>query len=404
MIPFIALVDEGAAFDPTLHARNDIGKPSRLSILCGDGRLPLASFDVRNPHVPLSSLPGKRIFISNGRDLLFSGRLSNVPRGLVNSVLTVEAIARPDDLDDQISAVVEAHKKAPFYDVLCLPEGSEDAPEEVFSGYSKTLVYSRLGVVSAVDALSGSTDISIMPGKDTVRYDVISAPYEFGVSLSVSWQQLGLQQHYYESPKFFKITTMTPDDLSKNFPKVGSFIGAGWAVVEADASEALDAFGASDRESVSVEVPVSSDELDPVFIEAGTTVYRAEIAPMDLKLGLEYRYEVNRSETCELTIPVGIQEGVSGDNSSIEYIGLRDITEVSDEAAWQPQTDYEEEDRIVDADKVYEARSDHFSGAARDPQFWIEVGEVSYLSSRRVSSFFKSDRGLAVIAHCIALR
>ena len=400
MIPYVALVEDDEVFDPAIHARQDLGTIGRLVRSIADDYMATVSIDVKNPRVSLSSLPDHRILISDRGNLLFDGRLSVVPRGNVSSVVTIEAIARPDDLDDQISAMVEAHKTAPGYDPLCVPEGSEDEPSEVFAGYSKVVAYSPTGQISAVDALSGSSSMSLMPEMSSLRYDTSAVAKEFGVKLSVEWTQLGLQT-FFDSSWFYDVSTMMPEALIQNFPKVGTSVGDGWTVTESLAREKVDAFGDAEREIVEREEQVAADELDPAFIEEGSYTLRAEIASMELGLGITYRFEANRKEMAEFSIPTGLQEGVHDDSTEWEEIGLRDIAAVDDSPAWRPATEYTIGDRVVDGGMVYEARRDHLSGETRDPLNWTEVGEASYISSRRAGSFLQSERGAAVIEHCV---
>lgn len=401
MTPFIALVPDDETFDAATHSRRDLTVFS-LSKEQNEGELATSSFEIQNPKTSLSVLEDQRVFISYGGNLIFDGRLSYVPQGSVDSTVTLSAISTPEDLEQKILDVVEGLKNAPGYNPLFVPEGEESTPEEVLAGYPLVLAYSSTGGgVQAVDALGGATDVALMPLDGSLRFEnVEKVASKYGVAITAKWKQLGLKT--FSNPSWFRdLTTMNPEEVVKKFPKKGSNIGSSFSVVEASASEELDAFGRQQRKVVENIRAVSRDELDPVFIEEGSFIARASLAPIAASLKIEHRYEVERTEKCSFTVPVDLQAGAQSDEEEIEEISLRDLTDPTDAQPWKAKVEYLVDDEVVFGSDIFRAREDHLSGNDFDRTKWLFVGEASYFASRRLSSFFTSQRGQEAIAHAV---
>jgi len=394
--PHIAIVSENENFDPATHARRDLDVLD-LEISQAESELALARLRVRNPRAPISSILDRRVFISESGVLIFAGRFSYVPRGAIDATVDVEATARPDDLDAAISAAIEPLKTAPFYDPLFVPQGSEGDPAEVLAGYSSVLAYSRTdGSVSVVDALSGAETLTIVPLEGSVDYDYETVAAQYSISLTARWSQLLLYRDR-DDGIFRDLTTLSPDQLIESFPRVGASIGDGWSVThslcEIDSDE--------DTEVIERLEPVGADEMDPAWIAAGDIPIRGVLTPITAQLGVEYRGEVNRTETVNFSISAGLQTNASTEEIENEIIDLRDITSPPEAAPWQPSTDYLADDQVIDGSNVYRARVDHTSGSRFDSEYWVLIGETAYLSSRRAGSFFQTERGQAAVDHAL---
>ncbi|OOY22487.1 hypothetical protein BMI91_19590 [Thioclava sediminum] len=397
---YLAIVDASDEFDASVHSRNDL-TAYNLEISQAESELALMTLDIDNPRTSLSGIVGERVLASESGVLLFDGVVSSVPRGSVAETLSIEVTGKRGEVDQQIAAVIESLKVAPGYDPLFIPDGSEDDPAEVLAGYSKVLAYSRTGGgVAAVDALSGASNLQLMPLDGSLQYDRSDVAKTFGVSLGVRWKQL-ISTSFRDDGWFSGLSTMTPEAFASDFPKEGGTIGDGFRITHAVCKEQLDGFGRQQREKLEREIDVPDDELDPAWIAAGKIPQRAELAPMLAELGISYSAELNRSETCAFSVEAGIQSGAVGSDAEVESIDLRDITDLPSAVLWQPFTDYLADDLVIDGSHTYKARADHTSGATRDAENWILVGETSYLASRRQSSFFLADRGQAAIAHAV---
>jgi hypothetical protein len=399
--PYIALVADDETFEATTHARRDLIALD-LEISGADMELPWVSMRVKNPRTPLSALPNQRIFISVSGRLIFDGRLSSVPRGTVDRTIQLEAIARPDDLDQQLAVLAEDLKQAPYWDALFVPAGSEDDWTEILAARAQVLAYSRTGVVSAVSALAGSTTLSIapLPIAGSVRYDREPVAPSFGIEIQAKWKQSDRQIiNLHDGNAFRDFSTTNWKDILERFPRAGVSIGSGFTVRSASAARVVEAF--SEPEEVLTRFGTAPGlELDPAFLD-GYEKQDLTIVPMRLDMSIEHAFEVSRTETASFTFPVSLQDGASEGEAEIEQVALRDIAERSTAPAWQPDTDYFEGDEVVDGESVYAAREDHTSGTSRDASRWSLIGEASYVSSRRVSSFLRSARGRAALDHAV---
>lgn len=398
LTPFIALVSEEEVFNAAVHQRLDLDAHS-LEISQSEEQVAIAKMTITNPRASLSSLAERRVFISERGNLLFDGRISLVPRGAVEATVGIEAVARPDDLDDQLAALVEAMKVAPYWDPLFVPTGSENDPSEILAGYSRVLAYSRTGGgVQAVDAMGGATTIEVVPTDGSVDYERDLVPARYSLELTAAWKQ-ALRQTFREDSVFAGLTTMTPDELASNLRAAGANLSDGFGIVEASATIKSDAFGKRKVEELKQERPIPDTELDPVFIEAGTWEARVQLAEMEVALSVEYTGEINRREACEISVSPGLQPDADDGTADVEQLNLRDLAGSGDIPPWRPDTEYVEGDQVVDAGSVFAARLDHFSGANRVAADWTLVGEASYIATRRTSSFFRSERGQAALAH-----
>ncbi|TCO69007.1 hypothetical protein [Rhodovulum euryhalinum] len=394
-LPFIALVGPGETFDPATHARKDL-TPFQLRISQREEEYARADLEIENPKAGLSSLDGSRVFISLDGVLLFDGEVETMPRGSLEETVEVGFVGKPGTADLDLASLLESLKTAPYWDALCVPEGEEDNPSEVLAGHGLVLAWPRDGgQVQAADPLSGARTLVLTPFEGSLDVQPIEpVPHQVMVKLSVQFTQLGVETFTLTSD-LFPLETMCADTLLENWPGPGASLGDGFRIRESTIEED------GDREIVQVLRPVASDELDPVWIDAGTVPVRYEVATLDGRLRVEHRYKTRRIETAEITVAAGIQQSLrSGEVEEIE-IGLRDIAGVSDIPAWRPQAEYSAGDQVVDGASVYEAREDHTSGTNRDPSKWFLVGETSYVASRRADSFLRTDRGRAVIQHAI---
>lgn len=400
MRPYIALVSDQETFDPAVHSRRDLVALD-IEMSGADFELPRLAVEIPNPRASLSGLAGRRVFVSDRGNLLFDGRLALIPRGGVTNRVTIEAIARPDNLDDQLAALAESIKSAPGWDPLFVPFGSKSDLEEIMAGYSSALAYSRLGgPPSIVDALTGSTALDLLPIDGSVDYNREPVAPAYGIRLTARWRQAGQQFIDLTGASALSgFSTMTPDEVAANLPKVGSSVGDGFVVAVSEASTR--GLFLSDPEDLEYERPVDAEELDPAWIEAGSTIERATVTPMRIDLALDHRFEVNRTETCEFEIPVALQDGASEGEVEFEEIALRDISEAATAPLWRAGQAYATGDEVLDGSSIYACREDHTSGTTRNPLLWSLVGEAGYVANRRSASFLSTTRGQAALAHAV---
>jgi hypothetical protein len=412
--PFVALVSDTELWNPATHQRRDL-LPLALEIAGFDSRVPTASLTVRNPRMRPSELEGRRILIADRGRLLFDGVVENVPLGLVDDIITLSATSRPpreEDLLGVLNTLATSLKVAPFWDPLCVPQGREEDWAEILAARAAVVGHSRIqGAPRLCDALGGSTVLTVKPRKGTVRYE----PGErmartYGARLKASWKELASQTFDLRirsegTPSAFpRLETYTPEGLIEGFPRVGDSIGDGFTVTRSECGYA-DVASDGKPEPVSVfgaQHVAGEEELDPFFrFEVGTRTWSFPRHALRARLGLEHRWEVERNETAEFSFPVVAQTGSVSEDADIEELTLRSLTDGEAREAWQSGRAYAVGDEVVDGRFVYRCRVGHTAGQTRTGAEWVLVGETSYLSSRRIASFFRSERGQAVLAHSL---
>ncbi len=402
--PFLALVGDNETFDPVTHARKDLA-PQYMRLDHDESELAYLSIDVKNPATQLSALDGQRVLLSTGGKLFFDGVIQGVPRGTIGSLITVEVIGttpNPDTLQAQIDTLAESLKQAPYYDALCVPQGREDDWAEILAARSQVLAHSRIqGEPVMCDALGGATTLEVKPLAGSVQYDAsqrVSGSY--AVSITARWKQL-LTQSFNDEGIFFGFSTFTPDAILAAFPKEGAKIGDGFTVTYSVAQEEKDGFGRARYEIFDLNKVPDENELDPAWLEDGVQRIRFIKAPLDLSLYVEYRYEIERTETATVSINTDIQSAVIGNSTETEEINLRDLTQKDTRSLYREGAEYSVGQEVIEGQYAYRCRIDHIAGPTLTAEKWINIGETEYLKSRRVSSFMKTTRGKELAEHLV---
>lgn len=385
-----AITTSPEVFDPDIHGRNDLDV-FELIISQSETEYALAELRLRNPK---ASLDGTWLHISEYGKHLAHGEISVAPRGTVGSIYSLDVICRPEDAEAQKAALAESLKSAPGWDPLF--SESEDI-SDVLAGNGSVLAWSRTeNAVSVVDPLAGSQSLNIVPLEGTLDVQADeAAPQSATLILEVEWKQLN--QRYHEiGPRIGRVETMTHTSLVSNWPAEGESLGGGYRIAKSRLTE-----NESDREDLAGEYEIGLLKIDPAWESFGSDTRPAQKRVFEAELGLEHKFEVRRKETCTVSVSAGIQPLVRANEQEEETIRLRDIAKQSSASPWQPQADYLEGDQVVDGDRLLEARQDHFSGDRLNAADWRAIGETSYISSRRIGSFFKTARGQDAIAHAI---
>lgn len=415
-VPYVALVSPTEAWNPAVHQRRDL-LPLSLEIAGRDFSTPTATISVKNPNLPASALSDKRVLISDRGRLIFDGVLETAPIGLVDDVITLLANARPpveEDLKADMNALATTLKVAPYWEPLCVPQGQEEDWAEILAARPAVVAHSRIqGAPSVVDALNGSTVLTVKPRKGSVRYqegEKIAGIY--GAKLKAAWKELVTQpiELTIKSPEssgiFDRLETYTWEGIVDNFPKAGETIGDGFSVVRSECELDVEDNRVDPPVIIPVEEFVASfvpgeAELDLFIKQVGSRKVKFQCAAIKAKLNLEYRWEAERTETAEFKFPIVAQPGSTNTDENIEELSLRPLTDGTGARSWQPNTAYEVGDEIADGRFVYRCRLDHTSGSTRTGAEWVYVGETNYLAARRIASFFRSARGAAVLAHAL---
>ena len=415
-VPYVAIVSPTEAWNPAVHQRRDL-LPATLDIEARDFSTPTATMTVENPNLSPSELSDKRILISDRGRLIFDGVLEAAPIGLVDDTITLLANARPpveEDLKAAMNALATPLKVAPYWEPLCVPQGQEDDWAEILAARPAVVAHSRIqGAPSVVDALGGSNVLTVKPRKGSTRYgEVVKIPGVYGAKLKASWKELITQPTELNIKSedgasiFPRLETYTWEGIVEDFPKKGETLGDGFYITGSQCELEVEDPQVETPVIVPVEEFVASfvpgeAELDPFIRKLGTQRVKFQCASIKAKLNIEYRWEAERNETAEFQFPVLAQPGLTTADENIEELSLRPLTDGTSIAPWRPNTEYGVGNEVADGRFVYRCRLAHTSGSTRTGAEWVFVGETTYLAARRVSSFFRSTRGAAVLAHAL---
>ncbi|WP_347138896.1 hypothetical protein [Paracoccus sp. SSK6] len=397
--PFIALVSNTAEFDRATHERKDLA-PFRMSISQREGEMAYLRMDMLQPAGGMASLAKKRILVSDRGRLIFDGIIQPSPRGVLSPTITVEAIARTHggQIDTWLYELGESLKMAP-YDALIVPSDSEDDIAEALAFRPQVIGHSRIqGKPEACDALGGKTHLTVIPLKDSLEFSQDAAVAKtYKVKLTAKWKQIGTQTFMAEN--IDGTETLSSEAFLEKWPQKETEIGTGFKVQHSVAEVVKDPMGYTYFPRIE-EKPKS---LDPAWAAVEKLwVASPHMHKLRLALQLRYDYEVARTETIELVMNTDLQEEAAGDEVEEEEIAVRDLTQKSGAKPFKQRHDYKEGDLIVEEGSVFRCREDHTSKLRRESSYWFEVGETNYLASRRMSSFFKSDRGKILIGSALA--
>ncbi len=392
---YTAFAEEGEAFDPVAHSREDLTVfHARKRQEEGD----VAEYDLEVLNTR-SAWPGRRILISEDGTLLFAGYLiSNL--GQVGETVTVQAVAKPADAAARQDDLCQSLKDGRHYDPLALPEELRDNISEVLAAHSKVLDWDPVtGEVAAVDLFHGAGEILIEDAyEDSVAVTFTEPPSSVRITATARWSQAVLQRHDL-SHHTDGLRTMTPENLVKSWPRAGEELSPGLVVTESLAQETVDALGEPEREVVIATFEKTEEDfhLDPELDEAPEIAETAFLSTLETRLVVEHSYEVRRTESTTMEIARPLQDGlVLGAPEDIE-ITMQELRPEDGPLIpdWAPLTAYAAGDFVEWNGLVWKSLFDHVSGADFTKSRWMKSGLPAWMSVRRLRSFWLADRGQA---------
>ncbi|MGR3315373.1 carbohydrate-binding protein [Roseovarius indicus] len=392
---YTAFVEEGEAFDPGIHSREDLTVfHARKRQEEGD----VAEYDLEVLNTR-SAWPGRRILISEDGTLLFAGYLiSNL--GQVGETVTVQAVAKPADAAARQDALCQSLKDGRHYDPLALPEELRDNISEVLAAHSKVLDWDPVtGEVAAVDLFYGAGEVVIEDAyEDSVAVMFTEPPASVRVTATARWSQAVLQEHDL-SHHTDGLRTMTPEDLVGSWPRAGEELSPGLVVTESLAQETVDALGNPEREEITATFQKTEEDfhLDPELDEAPEIAETAFVSTLETRLVAEHSYEVRRTEKTTMELARPLQEGlVLGAPEDIE-ITLQELRPEDGPLIpdWAPLTSYASGDFVEFNGRVWKSLFNHTSGSTFKDNRWMKSGLPAWMSVRRLRSFWMNDRGQA---------
>lgn len=167
------------------------------------------------------------------KHLLFKGKRVGFPRKIAEDLAEVEYTSEPDDAADQLKRLAETQKNSMFYDDLFITPGDEN-PINVLEARSDLFCWDRCsGKVSISNLFEGDRvlDFSHDILQGSLKLSLNDTPLDsITVEVAAEWiQKAEGQINLFPqiAKKFPKrlVNTLTPDQLAKQWPKVGDKIG-----------------------------------------------------------------------------------------------------------------------------------------------------------------------------------
>jgi hypothetical protein len=249
-IPYFAWVEDGEAFNPATHARQDeevIG----FEISESEGGKPQLLITIRHPRVGfISSGRPRHAWLSldtgSGAQPLFHGILSGVPEDLASEKVELRIVAHPSDLDAQMEALAETLRVPPFYDPAWLSEKARLDPNAVLEARPARWHVHRVGHdLIASDLIAGEAgmvDFGTNILRDSLRMRPASAPLRKIVCEAVArWKQAAVGE-IDVTPRITQAfqaagtrypgmaSTHTGEGLERLWFVPGARIGGGWSI------------------------------------------------------------------------------------------------------------------------------------------------------------------------------
>lgn len=405
---YFAWVEADELFDPKQHCRED-EKIFSLEIRQREGGLATAQIVIENPKVGLLGEARKLYaMITYNQDLLFKGRVVGMPIQIEGEAVRLLLVAQPKNYQQQLQALVQDLKVAPFWDELFVGAAEDKRPLEVLEARSALYYCSRTtGEVAISDIFTGSRHFNI-EGKyfrDSLQVHVGEAPLaSVEVELSVEWSQCGYgtcdvtPQLMAEFPMGL-ISTYTGHDLEAKWWRSGEKVGqTGYWV----------------NSSYLQQIPAPNTGILNLYPKASPKVWMQPDKPWEApkhvrfqrqwyaaELHLGWRYQQTRQEVAHFTLEHDTQ-CLMPHTPRRRRLSLRLQKIIGESHAWCAGHKYTPGFRIVFADKIYRCIKQHRSTDQFEAKYWhcVGQGQHSDVQSKR-ASFFLTDRGVQAIQHAV---
>lgn len=423
---YLAFVDDvTVAFDPILHAREDLTVFS-LSISQSESEKAAASVEVVNPGIAsLLSIGQRFAIISEQREngefvVLFRGSLTGIPTELAGDFATFEFIGEGPATADHVKTLAASLKTGDGYDNLFTDPASDD-PVIAIEGRPVSYYVDRRSLVPSVsNVISGSKTINVGDEffDDSLQISVGEPPLsECSLVVEVEWEQraigrvnlAGLIREQLAGSNdidglLADVRTITPDDLESTFPGTGSGFDAdsGWSFVSHDLSRVAkkqvrvrDWYYSTGRRWCDAWIDVWRYDLDEFYVR--------------------YEYRQPRRERLNVKLTSSFQPvlGETARSETLETIVLNDILEDYTTPPWSADAVYTVGQVVRAASKNWRCVVDHQSddafrvtrtapGAAAPTTLWERVFlDASALGDPRRWGFFRTDRGQRAVRHAL---
>lgn len=242
MTTYFAWVSEEETFDSKDHARCDL-EVLKLEITQRESEVALARVIVPEAKCPKDK---QRIFISyqkdKSADLLFAGRLVDLPFKIQNDLIQLEFSAEPDDAGQQLEKVVQDLKKESTWDELFSDPTGKTDEVDVLDAKPCFYCWDRVtGRLSLSDLFQGRKTIDLTQNffTDSLKIGLADTPLSHvSVDLVAEWTQVA-EGEINIFPKIAAqfaggmVNTLTWKDFVDSWPKEGAKLGkSGYGVSE----------------------------------------------------------------------------------------------------------------------------------------------------------------------------
>jgi hypothetical protein len=325
---------------------------------------------------------------------IFHGRLVGVPEQLQGETITIEFVARPDDLQFQKEALASTMRVSPYYDPVWLDERIDD-PDTVLEARPALWHCDRVShdftFTDIINGEAGTIDVQ----ENEHFYDDVDLSFSevplrrVNVTATVTWDQTGegevdltqsmvtaFQDAGSPLPSPL-ICSLTGDGLFSDWPKALSNIGGGWSTAAGNSIvKATWLKPAYYNKEFTAQDPVPLPTFDedtgkwtrpltavihPTFT---TWAYTAPVHVYSIKFGVAYKASRKRSEVVTFTLEADIQS------------------------------------LFTDAGEDEELRLEFSSDTISDP---IDPGDATPLDDPGRNSYFKTPRGAQSFEYLVSV-
>ena len=251
---YFAYADEGEAFNPAVHNREDEAVLS-FSLTQAEGDFAGLTVNCLNPGEGLLA-PGRQQWAwlswDDGTAIvpLFYGRLVAVPESIDGETVRLLFAAKPMNFDEIKAGLASLMRELPYYDQVWISGDTQD-DDSVLNAYGRRWHIGRTDLaLTTSDELTGE-DGTLSIGEADHLYDNFEVTYgqpplsEVKVEGSLSWTQSGsgtidltwaiynvfkARKTIYTFPRAGIISSLTGDGLKSDWPTPGTSLGGGWTV------------------------------------------------------------------------------------------------------------------------------------------------------------------------------
>lgn len=286
---YFAWIDQGEAFDPDVHNREDEDVFS-FNFSQREGDFASLELVIKNPRIGFLN-PGRKVWAWFSASVdgapaepWMLGRLLGIPANVFDTLVTISLTARPIDFAEQKAALAETLKVAPFWDDIFISPDRWDDPDTVLEART------QLWHIDPVTHIVTVSDI-IVPEDGVVEFGATGFFYEsmsmtlnqiparnIQITANIPWTQdaagvVDVSRKFWENwpgsigDGLRMISSFTFKGLLGSWPQQGARIGSGWTV---RSGELKDVSYTSARE---VNIPYYYDTSNIPALPQGSIMY-----------------------------------------------------------------------------------------------------------------------------------